>query len=242
MDITKQDVISRYHNGDSTETIASLAGVSSRYIRQVLSEAGVAIRHRTKYSVNESFFSEWSSEMVYVLGFVVTDGCISKNTLSIAQRDPEILRRISEAMSSNIPINERTHNGNPISKLDISRKAIVRDLASLGVMERKSLTYAMPSIPGEYLPHFLRGIIDGDGWVHPKGYTMTITTGSAVFADQLAQVFEHNGYNVRVHKNSGAYRITVSGKDDIARLGRWLYDDCGVLFIERKRERFERRR
>lgn len=192
------------------------------------------------YTINEAFFRNWTPEMAYVLGFIITDGCVHHNTLAISQKEPYILERIRAVLESDFPIRHRinTHGGD-IYTLVISRKSIVADLADLGVRPRKSLTVGLPAVPSEYMPHFIRGVLDGDGWVHAKGYTLNITTGSKAFADGLLFVFRQQGFNARITFNC-AYRVWVSGIESVCDFGRWVYGadaDMNGLYLERKRER-----
>jgi len=117
---------------------------------------------------------------------------------------------------------------------------MVKDLAKLGITENKSLTVEFPDVPNEYLPHFLRGVIDGDGWIQDRGYVVNITSGSSLFAVQLYEILTKHGFNVDIRKQSGAYRIWIKGKNDVKRLAEWLYTDAGVLFLPRKRDLMER--
>ena len=189
-------------------------------------------------SINESFFSAWSNEMAYVLGFVITDGNISGNTLSISQNERYILERINDAMESDYKITRRSNGKNDIHTLSIYRKSIVEDLKSLGVLEAKSRDIRMPNIPNEYLPHFIRGVIDGDGWVQDRGYVMNVTNASKSFAESLHEIFNDRGLNGRITEQGNAFRVWVSGKQDVIDLAEWLYEDAGNLYLERKRERF----
>jgi hypothetical protein len=241
LNISKQDVIDRYRDGATTKSIAESAGCTPRYIRIVLRKAGENIertRGITKYSVNERFFREWSPEMAYVLGFILTDGCVTGNTLSISQANDLILRKIKAAMESEHPVIARKNGSSRLFTLHIGRKSMVADLLALGITEKKSLTVGFPNVPRNYMPHFIRGVIDGDGWAHHKAYTMNVTSGSDPFSEGLRDVFESRELNTRITYQNQINRIWVSGKDDVNRLGRWIYRDCGDLFLPRKRERF----
>ena len=44
-------------------------------------------------------------------------------------------------------------------------KEIKKDLEQFGISSNKSLTVPFPDVPKEFLPSFVRGVIDGDGWV-----------------------------------------------------------------------------
>ena len=57
-------------------------------------------------------------------------------------------------------------------------------------MANKSLTVPFPNVPEEYLASFVRGVIDGDGWVQKEGYIMNITSGSKLFAEGLLSIYQ----------------------------------------------------
>jgi hypothetical protein len=52
---------------------------------------------------NSNFFKQWSGDMAYILGFIVTDGCLiaSKTCLNITNKNKKILSRIAKSMGSN---------------------------------------------------------------------------------------------------------------------------------------------
>lgn len=60
----------------------------------------------------------------------------------------------------------------------------------MDITAKKSLTVPFLTVPEEYLPSFVRGVIDGDGWVVSEGYQMNVTSGSFNFAEGLLEVFQ----------------------------------------------------
>ena len=235
-----EEIAKRYLDGESSYAIAKDYDISDRHVRKILTNLGVPRRagRNHKYEINTDFFKVWSHDMAYVLGFILTDGCIVGNTFSISQRDDEILTILNEVMMSNYPIRKRKNGRSHLYTLTINRQSMVNDLKALGITEDKSLTVRMPDVPAEYLPDFIRGVIDGDGWVQDRGYVMNITTASDAFADDLLCVFENLGLNSRITTQGKANRVWVSGKQDVVKLAEWLYADTTRPHLERKRERF----
>ena len=63
--------------------------------------------NKSKIKINKDFFKEWSSDMAYVLGFIVADGCVIKRknridsyVLNITSKDKSILLKIKKALNS----------------------------------------------------------------------------------------------------------------------------------------------
>jgi hypothetical protein len=122
--------------------------------------------NRFYYSVNTHFFKRWSPQMAYILGFMCSDGNVHKTTVSwdlsdIHPSNMVLLKNINRAMSSNYPIVKQKHS----YRLRISNPIIVQDLLALGVTHNKSKTIKLPNVPQKYFQHFIRGVLDGDGWI-----------------------------------------------------------------------------
>lgn len=80
--LSKSEITQLYTEGKSTSEIATLANVSARYIRMVLTDNNVPRRAigswKRKYNITENYFKTWSNNMAYILGFIAADGVIQK--------------------------------------------------------------------------------------------------------------------------------------------------------------------
>lgn len=118
---------------------------------------------------NEAFFEKWTSEMAYVLGYILADGSLIKNKrgayfTEIQSIDKEIIVKIRQALDSNLKISVyRPKNGQLRYRLQVGSKKIFSDLLKLGVKPKKSGKETLPKIPYRYFPDFLRGYFAGDG-------------------------------------------------------------------------------
>ena len=115
--------------------------------------------------------------------------------------------------------------------LIINSKEIKNDLNTLGVSHNKSLTVPFPNIPVEFLPSFIRGVIDGDGWVQKTGYVMNITTGSLPFAQGLLSTFQTWKLRSEItteisQAGNSIYRVWVKGKDELPKLAKIIYNNA----------------
>ena len=118
------------------------------------------------YQVNESFFSVWTSQMAYILGFSCADGNVYGKNLSWElsnkfESNLTLLKDFNFAMGSNYPIERRKES----YRLRISNSFLLESINNLGIVPNKSKILFYPPVPEKFLPHFLRGFLDGDGWI-----------------------------------------------------------------------------
>jgi intein/homing endonuclease len=130
--------------------------------------------------------------------------------------------------------------------MKINSLKIVNDLARLGITTKKSHIVPFREDPRIYLPSFIRGIIDGDGWVQDRGYVMNVTSASVNLAKRLLSVFQSWGIsseitNEKTKTNRTVYRIWAKGKNDIVKLSEIIYKDCNDDIVSYKKDRMTQR-
>jgi intein-encoded DNA endonuclease-like protein len=212
--------------------------------------------------INENFFKKWSPVMAYVLGFFAADGCMMKNRrgahfIEFQITDKDILLKIRKCIGSNhkISIREEKDNYKTRYRLQIGSKTIFSDLLKLGFTPRKSNTIKFPSVPDEYLSHFVRGYFDGDGNVYANTYkradrggrlSVTLlsgfTCGSRSFLKKMHLKLKNLACvsgGTLYRSNSGVYRLYFSVKDSSKMYG-FIYNNAGNLFLSRKKKVFEK--
>lgn len=153
-------------------------GVAGLTLQRHMKKWGVKIRNRQEamqecraYNVNDNYFKVQSHNMAYILGFLASDGGISKNTnhfsIEIQQKDEEILYKIKKELSYEGPIEHYTNNsGCECSRLRVCSAIIKQDLAHYGIVPRKTFTLMPPTFLNEqYLISYIRGYFDGDGCI-----------------------------------------------------------------------------
>lgn len=245
--ITDERIINMYKSGMPFKEMVPIIGLSDRAIRNVLYKHGVKMNREQssgrprKNKVNEDFFKTWTYEMAWVLGLFITDGHVNEqiHSVSLSQKDEEVLRKVANYMDADYVLA-------PFGKtmitptLVINSKEIKDDLGRLGIKPNKSLTVPFPKVPEKYLPCFVRGVIDGDGWVQKTGYVMNVTTGSLQFAEGLFSVFQ--SWNLRseititiTNKGNSIYRVWVKGKHNLPRLAKIIYKNANDNYIKRKK-------
>lgn len=252
--MTDEIIIEMYKSGMPFKKMAPIIGLSDGAIRNVMYKHGIPM-NREQYSgqprknkVNENYFKAWSHEMAWVLGLLITDGHVNKTIHSIyfSQKDDRILKLIAKYMQADY-ILAATGPTKTTPTLVINSKIIKEDLAGLGIVANKSLTVKFPEVPEDFLASFVRGVIDGDGWVQKTGYVMNITSGSRYFAEGLFAVFQswklHTEITTSVtKKDTPIYRIWVKGKSDLPKLANIIYNDVSTdNFNFKKRQRMSQR-
>lgn len=202
-----------------------------------------------RLNVNEDYFKKWSSNMVYILGFIFADGGIVKVThngtsdrLSFGQnkKDIDVLRKIKQELSA-----EHTLSiGKKYVHFSVHSQIIVDDLKKLGISYRKSFRKTpgkIPNIPQKYIRDFIRGIVDGDGSISfdKKGYPTLSVCGKKEMMTFIRNHFlsKFNIYSKigQQKKNGKPYNLFyITYRSNSAKtLLYYLYDNAN-LYLERK--------
>lgn len=120
----------------------------------------------TKYNLDDNFFKKIASEdKAYLLGWIASDGTVTKNgiQISINKKDIKCLETLKDIICKDIQIKSKTVD---MVSLTISSKTIVNDICELLniLPEKKSDIVCFPNLENDDLKWaFLRGFFDGDG-------------------------------------------------------------------------------
>ena len=251
----------------SLEDIARLYGASrvavwkyckaERLTRRSKSEARLEAQKQGKlpqqyFRINENFFSKWSPKMAYILGLLMTDGCLSKAqkgsyVISLCLNDKELLEEVAKAMDSDHPITLSRHqNGLYIFKF--GREKLIQDLMRLGMKLRKSLDLKFPNVPKEYLRDFIRSVFDGDGCVfYRQGakarlLNTSFVGGSKNFIYGIGKALQELGMpekRIYEHRQKNTYYTLRYGHTDSIVLYKIMYDNFKKdLYLRRKYDKF----
>jgi LAGLIDADG-like domain len=188
------------------------------------------------------FFRVWSPEMAYVLGLWWSDGNmrVKKNTgayeVSIASNDRELLESIGNVVGEKYHLKKVAIHTNTYVMAFCSRQ-MYEDLAVLGGSPRKSLVIGFPLVPRTYLPHFVRGIVDGDGTLTWNGDRpiIQIYSGSPEFLDRLGSVVEEaTGIPAPLRQANRDNWVLKWSTTRAKCLAGWLYEMNNGLALARK--------
>lgn len=251
----------------SLEDIARLYGASRVAVWKYCGSLGLTRRNRSEarleaqrrgkvpqghFDINEDFFSSWSPEMAYVLGLIVTDGCISRSgAVSLCINDKDLLEKVKKTMGAAHVIKYYGRQEGLYS-FKFSRQKMCEDLARLGVFPNKSLKIQFPDIPKAFLIDFIRGVFDGDGSVFfekrspecplrssfissSKGFIETLEAKLRVLGMPKRSIYQQKT------KNAVSYMIRYAHTDSI-KLFNLFYDKNTMkngLFLARKYAKFQ---
>src|SRR3989344_898629 len=214
-----------------------------------------------KYKVNENFFSKWSPNMAYLLGYIYADGNLIDSPkmrgkyLTLTSADKDARQRIKGWLGSEhtIKMTKPYFTGsNGCFVLRIGSHKIYDDLFRIGLYPNKSLTIDFPKIPKKYLGHFTRGYFDGDGCIYferKKGATnrliikrirIIFTSGSKIFLENMKEELKKlNASNGRIYSSKRSYQLVYNNEDSI-KMFKIMYKKAGInSFFMRKFKIFE---
>lgn len=134
-------------------------------------------RNKPRLYVNENYFNKWSVNMAYILGYILSDGCVINGSshgysdslkLGVQLKDKDILEKIKKELESQHAISI-TRNA---AHFCISSQKLADSLKRLGITYQKSLRETIPNVPTQHIKDFIRGVIDGDGGISidSRGY------------------------------------------------------------------------
>lgn len=195
-------------------------------------------RYCGNYPVNFRFFDTWSEETAYTLGFFIADGCLEPNLnrISFSQRteDVDVLYKIREAMDCHNPLCfKKTRNE---VGLYIHNKYLVDRLSGLGFDNKKTLTASIPSIPEEFMPHLIRGILDGDGSIYTDNQRIRVQfLGTYSVLQEVRRFFIQKGIssNEVFKRKVNVHVLQYSKKKDVEAILSLLYV-CSTIHMDRK--------
>ena len=196
-----------------------------------------------KYTLNHTYFEDIDTpEQAYWLGFLAADGgvVIGAKTyalrLELAEVDAEQVQTFAIAMGSNKPLWNR--RGCVGVSLDSWR--LVESLERLGIGQRKSATVEPWDGPAELMPHYWRGLFDGDGCIcRSRGrWQMSICGSEAcvqAFAAWARGITGSRAKAIPVRPGATCWQWVLGGPHMAVPLARELYEDASVA-LRRKQQ------
>lgn len=215
-------------------------------IKKDLLEAGIEIKNKRNHSeningVSPELFKEINDEdSAYWLGFLYADGNIRKNgneiTLDLQQKDKEAVEEFHKYCKNQNSIREHRiyrRGKTYISYVSgFSNKNIKLNLIKLGCAPNKSLTLTFPNehqVPDRYIYDFIRGYIDGDGYIQydfdKHRYRIVITSTKEFLLGMVKRLGMKEYYYLNQDNKSKIWNLTISNKENVFLFLEKLYEN-----------------
>ena len=239
----------------SLKEIARIENLSFGYIWRLLKKYKIPTRNskiasnlycsnnpdkRRKYNINDTYFSVIDcSEKAYWLGFLTADGCVRNNyrlQINLQHQDRSHLELFKKHLNSEAPIHYAKINNSVLLK--VSSTSIIKDLTKYGVIKHKTKGIVFPDINKLFLKDFIRGYIDGDGWVgnYKSGFTVGVCSVSEKIIKQIIHYFIENKIienSKKIQKRKNVYSVSWTNKKARQIYSFLYYENC--IALERKR-------
>lgn len=243
------------NEGKSLRKVAEEMGVSNATVYKYLTKYGIEVRSKTQSrklhfenneTVNSDFFRTMSPELAYILGLWITDGCAyERGSYSIGLKDKDVIEWVAKTIGYKNKIWEITEKLNTSKRyyIQFTNQAVKEVFDHYGIVPKKSFITQIPDIPKEFMPHFMRGVFEGDGSIgkYKWSYSVSIVGASEEFIKGVKSVLEKEiggDRSIKVDKRgNGLYLYYIYGKEAINNFGDWIYPP-GVFGMGRKRNKF----
>ena len=202
-----------------------------------------------KYHYNRDKFKTIETEEdAYWLGFITADGCIIENKwlqIQLASKDRNHLVKFCSYMGLNSEETEEIikdgfggayTRDNPINNVKICSLDIINHLYEKNIFARKS---------GKETPYicktkelelaYIRGLIDGDGYIGNTQYRMGIV-GSKEICEYVKNFIIKNVYDIShntIREHGTIYKLEISGRIQTSIILKALYENANI-YLDRK--------
>lgn len=184
-----------------------------------------------------------SNEFYYFLGWLASDGNVSKDfrSIKLGITDKEIVEKFKTFFNVGEIYKNNYNNKKDLYIYCICSIKLALQLNEWGITPNKTYTLSIEN--NLWNSHFLRGFFEGDGHVRntlnsnrTKRYEAGFTTASSIFALELISYLGSQDILAVLSQEKNTYRIRVSGKENLKKLYKLLYKDCNNWFLKRKKQ------
>ena len=235
MKYDEKQIIIEYLAGNTAQSIAKKLGTYNTTIRRILLRNNIVVRNQSESQrkVRNPFSDLASKEVNYWLGILATDGTIGDKeylvSLELQEKDYALVKSFSNFIK--VPkIKPIVYETSACYRVGFKSKECNLFLRNLGITPRKSKTLCCKF---EFTPDFIRGVIDGDGYIRKNKGHIEIATQSTDFKNQLLSWFEKYEIYAKSRFTNGLWIIGIYKKKYLFKLYDILYKDASIK-LERK--------
>lgn len=239
--LDEKSICKDYQDGKSTSVIAKKNKVNVHTITNILEKYGIK---RNNIYHNLDLINDYWEEIdkydkAYFLGFLIADGNVIGNStkLQLSKKDEHILKTFANKTKNS---NKITESKKGLVGLSVKRKKWVEDLKQYGVVPNKTSIAYLPKLDENMMPHLIRGLIDGDGWISYKSHSIGFC-GNETIVNQVRDfiVQKLDVYKVKVlHTGTNLWMINWASIKDIRKIGEYIYQNKYDCYLKRKYDNF----
>lgn len=262
--INKEAVVKYYQSNIMTlSECAEHFNLNVVTIHKILNEFNISVySHNQLFNRNliENYFEKIDTKSkAYLLGMLITDGCIFKikNTLVVSlnsnekyildffRNEVKATKKITSSEKRDI---KRNHN---ISyQFALYSNKMASDLNKYGITERKTgKEIFIKDLKDDLYPYFIRGLMDGDGSfgfyqrknksVHYKH--IRLFSANKIFIEDLQNFLLKKDINSRIevqtyNREVPLYNLIIAKKEDLVKFIHYIYDDLEPIYIKYKKD------
>jgi hypothetical protein len=238
-------IIEMYLDGKGTTEIGSILNYNPQAVLALLHKMDLVRDTKTVFNtLDHSWLSNIDSEYkAYFLGWMASDGSITRKEISISVQEPDgyILKELAAHINENIVIKtyppyNKSETCQNQCRLVITSQQWVEDLYNLNITERKSLTLkaVVSKIPMYLQHHFVRGFFDGNGCLTDNNITILSAEEFLIDLQQAINIYpsyirKKHGYNI--------YVFSIYKNECVDIFKQYIYQDA-TIYLKRKRDKF----
>jgi len=183
-----------------------------------------------------------TEEKAYILGVVIADGNVHygdsiRLTIGMSGYDSEVFRVIAEYFG----FSTESTDISEYSSISICSKRLVMEISKYGIIPNKRESLMLPMLEHEMMPHLIRGIIDGDGFISDVTHSIGICGNSKLLSEICTYLTEHLGVKLAKStslRNSSSVKVAWTRLTDVQRICNWIYGESSTLYVDRKYEKW----
>ena len=193
----------------------------------------------------------WTANLAYVVGLITTDGSLSKDGrhIDFTSKDYDQIKTFAKILKLKNKIGSKYRGEDHSSychRIQFGNVTFYRWLLKIGLKPNKSKTLGSLKVPSCYFADFLRGHLDGDGYVSSffgsrwkKSYRLhtTFISASLLHINWLRDSIRKD-YNIvgKINSHNNAFYLRFA-KGKSIQLLKYLYYKKGLPSLERKRSK-----
>ena len=244
-------IMTLYAEGHSTRDISARLGHGKSTVNAVIVRHGGELRQKVGVARPDYFDVIDTPEKAYWLGFLTADGCIHPTethpegaylTIDLSVTDAGHLVKLKEAVGARRNVRKAVKRSGArlqsYATLAVGSYGLARGLVKHGLTPRKSATVEPWDGPAGLMPHFWRGLFDGDGSLAYKGpglYTAFLCGSEPCVRGFQAWAHDICGTSATPYFKTGCWYVSISGKYQVPKLVRAMYGDATVS-LDRKQK------